>query len=188
MSYTLSASKGNHEGYVRSDTGQPHPGFLSTFDYPALMDHSYGYLPNDRRHSLKLYGSWSFHPEWQLGWNAYWTSGRPLNAFGLHPTDVLAAAYGPESFYVDGEPTPRGSQGRTPSVTNVDLSLEYRKEFSNGLELRVVGHVFNVFNKASIVEINEFAVDWFGQPDETFGLPRTFQQPRTGRLAFHVTF
>lgn len=188
VSYTLAKSEGNHEGYVRSDNGQGEPGFTTNFDYPGLNDYSYGPLPNDRRHSLKLHGAWKFAENWQFGWNGSWTSGRPLNAFGVHPTDFLAAAYGPESFYNNGVPAPRGSQGRTPGISNLDLSLQYRKDFASGIAMRLVAHVFNVFNSASALELNEYTVDFFGQPDPSFGLPTSFQSPRFGRISLYVNY
>ena len=52
-SYTLASSKGNNEGYVRSDNGQDDAGLTTNFDQPGLTDLLY-YLPNHRRHTLKV--------------------------------------------------------------------------------------------------------------------------------------
>ena len=78
IGYTWSKSYGNNEGYVRSDNGQSAAGLTTLFDLPGLMEGAYGDLPNDRRHSLKIYGAWQFRPEWTISANASWTSGKPM--------------------------------------------------------------------------------------------------------------
>ncbi|HEY5613095.1 MAG TPA: TonB-dependent receptor, partial [Lysobacter sp.] len=125
-SYTYSKSYGNNEGFVRSDNGQDDAGLTTLFDQPGLGDGSYGRLPNDRPHTLKVWGAWQFAPEWLVSGNLLVQSGRPINCFGNHPTDDFAAAYGTESFYCDGVLVPRGSRGRTPTFKSLDLGLEYR--------------------------------------------------------------
>jgi len=111
-SYTLASSKGNNEGYVRSDNGQDDAGLTTNFDQPGLTDFGYGYLPNHRRHTLKVFGNYRFadiaNGSLRVGFNSSWTSGRPKNCFGQHPTDAFAAQYGDESFFCDGEESPRG--------------------------------------------------------------------------------
>ena len=54
---TFDAQFGNTEGGVKSDIGQDDTNVTQDFDYKELAVDSYGYLPNDRRHSLKLFGS-----------------------------------------------------------------------------------------------------------------------------------
>lgn len=53
LSYTYAISKGNHEGYVKSDNGQDDAGITTNFDQPGLVDFSSGRLPNDRTHTFK---------------------------------------------------------------------------------------------------------------------------------------
>lgn len=59
FSYSWSHSYGNFEGAVKSDNGQADAGLTTDFDFPALMDGSYGNLPNDRRHVMKFFGSYN---------------------------------------------------------------------------------------------------------------------------------
>ena len=56
--YTWARSVGNFEGAVKSDIGQADAGITQDFDFPAVMDGSQGYQPNDRRHTFKFFGSW----------------------------------------------------------------------------------------------------------------------------------
>ncbi|GHC00571.1 Oar protein [Thermomonas carbonis] len=82
-SYTFAKSIGNTEGGVKSDIGQADTGTTQDFDYPELAIGSYGYLPNDRRHSLKLFGNFEITDEWSVGASFLVQSGRPINCFGF---------------------------------------------------------------------------------------------------------
>lgn len=195
--YTWSHSWGNNEGFVRSDNGQDDAGLTTNFDQPGLLDGAYGNLPNDRRHMVKVQGSYALTEELSFGANFRWESGRPLNAFGYHPTDVFASLYDAESFVKDGELVGRGSQGTTPSTWNLDLTARYATTFS-GTEVIFRADVFNVFNNDTATELNEVAEIRLGtnpetgartgQPSELYGLPTSFQTPRYVRFSAEVRF
>ena len=55
--YTLAFSRGNAEGPVDSDTNFDDSGRTENFDNPWVNLNGFGYLANDRRHQLKLRGS-----------------------------------------------------------------------------------------------------------------------------------
>lgn len=180
--YTWSHSYGNYEGLVRSDNGQSDAGITTLFDFAGLMEGAYGNLPNDRRHSVKLFGVLRFLDIWQTSLSASYVHGRPRNAFGVHPTDPYAAAYGSASFYRQGTLTPRGSLGRTEGIFNVDFGLQFEKDlFSHTMRIKV--DVFNVFDTDGIVEVREVADQQTGAASPTFGLPAAFQRPRTVRFS-----
>ncbi len=86
-SYTYAKSKGNTEGGVKSDIGQDDTNTTQDFDYYELTVDTFGYLPNDRRHSFKLFGNYKFTDEFSVGFNAIVQSGRPVNCFGVLDTD-----------------------------------------------------------------------------------------------------
>ncbi len=180
-SYTWSHSYGNYEGLVRSDNGQTDAGITTLFDFAGLMEGASGDLPNDRRHSVKLRGVARFHQSWQASLSMSYMHGRPRNAFGVHPSNPYAAAYGAESFYRQGTLVPRGSLGRTEGIFNIDTGLQFKKELWSHT-LRVKVDVFNVFNTDGIVEVREIADQQTGAASPTFGLPAAFQRPRTVRL------
>lgn len=159
-SYTYAKSKGNTEGGVKSDIGQDDTGTTQDFDYPELTEHSYGYLPNDRRHTLKLFGNYRINDEWAVGGNLLAQSGRPVNCFGFHP---VSSGYGNSYFYCNGEPMPRGTSGRTPWSTTVDLNVSYAPSFADG-RLKFKLDVFNVFDSDKAVTVNEFGEDAGGNP------------------------
>jgi hypothetical protein len=113
-SYTWASNRGNYEGYVRSDNGQDDAGLTINFDQPGLADWSYGNLPNHREHTIKVFGSYGLESGLRLGSTIFWQSGRPLNCFGVHPTDEFAAEYGAQSHFCFGQPVPRWSMGEKP--------------------------------------------------------------------------
>jgi len=127
-SYTWSKNKGNTEGSVKSDLGQDMANLTQDFDLPQLMDGAYGYLPNDRRHKLRMWASYQVTDRLSLGANLFAQSGRPINKFGIsHPDDT--PWYG-DTFYLqqpDGsfEFVPRGTSGRTDWITQLDLAAIY---------------------------------------------------------------
>ncbi|MFT3807046.1 TonB-dependent receptor [Arenimonas sp.] len=106
-SYTWAKSSGNTEGGVKSDIGQQDTGTTQDFDYPELTIGSMGYLPNDRRHALKLFGNYEFNEEWSVGASLLVQSGRPINCFGfLDGANVSHYANGYFSCN-DGQTEPR---------------------------------------------------------------------------------
>jgi hypothetical protein len=203
-SYTYSRNKGNTEGGVKSDIGQGDTGTTQDFDYPELAIGSFGYLPNDRRHSLKLFGNYEITDEWSVGGNLLVQSGRPENCFGFLG-GFNTARYGNSYFSCDpGDPddfgdtdgggfngttiVPRGTVGRTPWTTNLDLNVAYRPTFANGNLLFKID-VFNVLNSRKTTSVNEFGENSSGAPDPNNFLRATdWQQPRSVRLTVGYSF
>ncbi|MEL7061636.1 MAG: TonB-dependent receptor, partial [Acidobacteriota bacterium] len=186
-SYTWAHSYGNYEGWVRSDNGQDDAGITTLYDFPGLLDGANGNLPNDRRHNVKLFGAYRFDMGLLVGLNTSFRSGRPLNSFGVHPTDEGAASYGAESFFTDGVLTPRGSGGETDDVFRMDLTARY--DFDIGpTDLSLRFDVFNVFDDDTAIELVETAEEESGAPDPLFLTPTQFVRPRTVRLGFELTF
>ena len=182
-SYTYSKSEGNNEGFVRSDNGQDDAGLTTNFDQPGLLDGGYGRLPNDRPHTLKVWGGWQFHPEFLLSGNLLVQSGRPINCFGNHPTDEFAQAYGTESFFCNGELVPRGSVGRTDTVKSLDLGIEYRPLWAEQ-KLWFKVDATNVLGDQTATEVYEVGeLDFSNTPDPMYGIGTSFQNERTVRLA-----
>jgi hypothetical protein len=186
-SYTWSHSYGNYEGLVNSDVGQAWPYFTTTFDVAAAIEHGSGDLPNDRRHNLKVYGAYSWPWRLQAGGFFWYRSGRPLNGFGMHPTDPWARAYAPRSFYNNGEPCPRGCSGTTDDTWGLDLSLGYDfNALGAGWRLRL--DAFNLLNNDTVTEFYERAENRNFQPDPNYLEPRHHQHPRSVRFGFGVSF
>lgn len=189
-SYVYARSQGNTEGYVKSDIGQDDAGISQDFDYPGLMEGAYGDLPNDRQHTLKLFGSFAVNNEWRLGGSLVTKSGRPKNCFGYYngTTDTVSILYGSSSFYCNGVPTPRGSQGRLDWTNEVNLQATYTPGWQKGLTFTV--DVLNVFNARGVRGINEQGEFGVGTPDPAYGQPvaTSIQAPRSVRLSASYEF
>lgn len=191
ISYVLSYSKGNTEGYVKSDNGQDDAGITQDFDHPGLMEGSSGYLPNDRRHTLKFTGSYAYTDEWRLGTSVQVQSGRPKNCFGVYAGSIKddSALYGAASFYCDGKLVPRGSLGRTEWTRDVSLQATYTPARIKGLSVTL--DVFNIFNERGIRGINEVGeLDGVGVVNPTYGRPSlaSLQRPRYVKITAGYEF
>ena len=101
--YTWSKLKGNIEGGIRSDNGQTDSGLTTAFDLPALVNGSYGYLPNDRRHNLKIYGSYAPTKWLSFGAQLQVASPRHFGCIGRAPrnadANLAGRFYGASAFY-----------------------------------------------------------------------------------------
>ncbi|KQW36403.1 hypothetical protein ASC76_17105 [Rhizobacter sp. Root404] len=190
MSYVLAFSKGNTEGYVKSDIGQDDAGISQDWDYPGLMEGASGYLPNDRRHTIKAFGSFAATPEWRLGASILVQSGRPKNCFGVYDgaTDQVSALYGAASFYCGGVLGSRGDRGRLGWITDVNVQATYTPTWLKGATFSV--DVLNVFNRRGVRVINEAGEQAVGSPDPTYGQPvlNSLQAARSVRLLAQYEF
>lgn len=199
-SYTWSKSYGNTEGGVKSDIGQSDTGTTQDFDYPELAIGSYGDLPNDRRHSVKLFGNYKFNDEWSFGFNALMQSGRPENCMGIYGSDPTG--YGVSYFSCDaGEPpagsnnngttiVPRGTVGRTPWIYNFDINVAYKPAFADG-KLQFKADVFNLFNNHHATAVDEDGETTTGSRADalpTYLTPVSWQSPRSVRFMVQYDF
>ena len=135
-SYVYSSLIGNYEGLFRNDNGQSDPNITSLFDLVSLLKNTYGRLPNDRPHQFKLDGNYRTPWDISLSMSFRAQSGIPLNQLIPHPI------YGNN----EGFAVPRGSVGRTPTTTNLDMGIFYPWKISESKTLRFQADWFNVFN------------------------------------------
>ncbi len=187
-SYTYSHLYGNYEGMVYSDIGQDDAGLTQIFDFPGLMENSRGNLPQDRRHNLKVFGSYAFDSGLQLGGNLLWHSGRPISAIGIYPDpDNPAYLYDSAAYFDQGQPVPRGSVGRTPPILNLDAMVKYDFVLL-GFDMNVRVDVFNLLDADTATEVDEFADQNSGARNPHYRAPTHFQEPRRIRIGFGMSF
>ena len=190
-SYVWSRSFGNTEGLVNSTIDQTDTGTTEDFDYPEFAAGSNGVLPNDRTHTLKVFGAYQLTDEWTVGGNLLAQTGRPISCIGITPDDntynYIGYGDGAAFYYCNGQLSPRGTAGRTPVLWNLDLNVDYKPSWAKGLTLAVDVH--NVFNKHTVTEVNEAAEDAFGTYyDYNYRQPTNWQQPRYVRLMAQYDF
>lgn len=211
-SYTLAWNKGNAEGPVNSDTDFADTGRTENFDDPWVNYGGYGYLPNDRRHQLKLRGTYAINDNWQIGATLNAQSGRPINAFGVgNPFD--GTNY--HSYYIcvdrcgidpttvtednpDGDPylpsqrvyehRGRSSGGRLSWTYNLGASLSYLKSFGDSADLRIKFAVYNLLNHRRVIEVDDELESEIGTINNEYGRPTAFQSPMYGQLTVSLDF
>lgn len=188
-SLVLAESRGNHEGYVKSDNGQDDAGITTSFDQPGLTHGATGDLPNDRPWAVKTFGAYQFNNGIMVGANFLASAGRPISCIGVVPSEIdpHAGDYGAESFYCGGELGQRGGEGRTDTIYNFDLSLQYEFDLPQG-NLLARTDIFNVFNFDNVAEVREIGEDDGGAPDENFLKPIYYQSPRSVRFSLSYRF
>lgn len=203
-SYVLSKTKGSAEGYVSSLINQEDAGVSQDFDFPSLTHGAEGPLPNDRRHVLKGYGLYQLSDKLRVGFNASIASGRPLSCLGYVPVDAPdysdSTGYGTASAYYcvndQGKSVlhQRGSFGRTPWVTTLDMNLAYITKIGQS-KLTLQLDVFNILNRDTAQEYSEKR-DYSratttlteGRRDLNWLSPTSYQEPRSVRLTARVEY
>ncbi|MEN9661660.1 MAG: hypothetical protein RL324_609 [Verrucomicrobiota bacterium] len=183
-SYTLSHSYGNNEGSVYSDIAQADNGLTQLFDYPQIMDGSYGNLNNDRRHNFKIMGGYKLNKEFQVSATGSIQSGAPKVAMGYYPNaDANLSAYGAAYKYVNGKLTPRGSLGTQKMLKQLNVSLKYTPEWAKN-KVSFGMDIYNIFNTHTVTETSATAENGgSGVPYGGFGLPTAFQPSRYMRVS-----
>jgi hypothetical protein len=197
-SYTLSYSEGNAEGPVNSDTDFSDSGRTEAFDNPWVNLNGDGYLPNDRRHQVKLSGAYAINDAWEVGAHLDARSGRPISAFGAgNPFDETEF----HSFYVctancdlpNDQRTytlfPRGSQGRLPWTYDLGASLTYKHSFGTA-DLSVKLAIYNLLNQQRVTEVVEDLEleDAIGTRNDLFLQGTGYQSSRYGQLTISLDF
>ncbi|MBI5257062.1 MAG: TonB-dependent receptor [Burkholderiales bacterium] len=189
-SLVIAWSRGNTEGYVKSDNGQDDAGITQDFDHPGLMEGAEGWLPNDRRYTLKASGSYAVTDEWRLGASLVAQSGRPKNCFGNYNGTIVddSPLYGAASFYCTNL-NPRGSLGRMPWTRDLSVQLVYSPQWAKGLTAKL--DVLNVFNERGVRGMDEVGeLDAVGSVNPTYQRPTlgSLQRPRSVRLSVAYEF
>lgn len=148
-SYTWSRLWGNYSGAANSDeSGRSDPGVSRAFDLPyyyfdasGSQETVSGRLGTDRPHTLKFFGSYELRHKLGstlLGLNQIAYSGTPDTS-----TIIYQAA--------PTLPYGRGDLGRTPTLTQTDLSVKHDFKPTERMTLRFEGNVFNLFNQAAVI-------------------------------------
>ncbi len=199
FSYTLSRLTGNYSGLASSDEdGRNSPNGERYFDmwhlaYDKALNPIDGFLPTDRPHSLKAYGSVALPFGLTIGLVANAYSGTPVT----------------EEWYVDSEsyfPFNRGNMGRTPFVFFANGYFEYEVKLGGRKSLRFNLNVDNIFNGRTAQRIFSIKYRYNISPgdaallsanweppadadiDPRFGKPYSFMAPISGRFGMRFSF
>ncbi len=125
-SYLWSRLYGNYSGLASSDeNGRTSPNTNRFFDYPIMAFDErgqpvYGVLPTDRPHQFKTQAIYDFPFGTSLGLNLFVASGIPITR--------QVRFIPPNNFPVQYKG--RNSDGRTPTLSQVDLSVQHELKVS----------------------------------------------------------
>lgn len=198
LSYVLSWNRGNAEGPVNSDTDFDDTGRTENFDNPWVNYNGYGYLPNDRRHQIKLRGVYALTPNWQLSADLSALSGGPISGFGSgNPFDetnyysyyiCVQNCDDPDSTLRVYKHSPRGGYGRMPWTFTLNAGVTYLRQFGN-VEFRAKLAVYNLFNSQNTTAVDQsLQNDISDQTNPSFRQPLGFQSPRFAQLTLSLNF
>lgn len=194
--YTYAKSKGNNEGQVKSEFGQTNISKTQDWDAWQMMEYANGYLANDRRHQIKLFGSYAITPEWTVAGNLRVQSGTPISCLGYYnpdgtidenSTEADPIGYGPSYHTCFGSVAKPGSK-RTPWTRNLDLSVGYRPAAILGGKLGFTLQVFNVLNEDEPLQVDVTSESAPYTVSNTYLLPQARQTPRFVRLSAQYDF
>ena len=151
-SYVLSRLWGNYSGLANSDeNGRSNANNDRSFDLPyyyfdasGSQRNVFGRLATDRPHTFKFFASRPFNSKLGetmpgLSFNAW--SGTPLSTTLIY---LSAPTY----------PFGRGDLGRTPALTQTDISIQHTVKFGERMSARFEFNVFNALNQAAFTNVS----------------------------------
>jgi hypothetical protein len=149
-SYTWSSLRGNYGGLIGGvNEGYLAPNVTTSFDLPSLLANSTGPLPGDSTHQLKAFGSYTFDfgPRFSVtaGGGVRAWSGTPVNYMGAHPFG------GNNAVFI----LPRGSAGRTPFLTQVDLGTRLQWVVAPPYAVRLLVDAFNLLDAQEAIRLDQ---------------------------------
>ncbi len=140
-------------------------------------DYKYGNLAGDRRHMLKLYGSYLMPWGSRLGAFAFYQDGQPWETWDV---EVYREYTGSSSSTIRFA-EPAGSR-RSSDHYQIDFSMTHDFKIANRYTLQLDLDVFNLFDKQTGYSIDPYA------SDSTYGQPRKFWEPRRFQFALRFRF
>ncbi len=217
-SYVLASAVGNYEGNLRTDMRYGGgTGTSNAFDTPGAMDGAYGYLPNHRRHQLKMYGSVSPLKNVDIGFNGLLISPRKLSCVGSYPFNDGRYRMNDASTYwcsnpiatglplvvtdppqqptarIPGYTAPvligRGRFGETDWNKQIDISVGYTVPLRGLRTLKLRADMFNAFNFKSKTDFDEGGDLYQARVSSgLLGRVTGYQEARNVRLGASLTF
>ncbi len=188
VDYTYSKLKGNNEGQVKSEFGQDNISKTQDWDAWQMMEYANGYLFNDRRHQIKVRGSYQFAQDWMITGNARILSGTPVSCLGYYNPDGKidegSAAGDPISYgaayHTCLGKIARPGDVRTPWTYRIDLGLQFRPKALDD-KLAVTLNVFNMLNQQRVTQ--------YDVTSETgpYTISNTFMRPMSRQSARSMT-
>lgn len=155
VNYTWSRLFGNYSGLASSDeAGRASPGVNRFFDYAvngftATGAKDDGLLGTDRTHTFKAYGGYIFD------WGKSKANATEIDFFQTIQSGT------PQTTFINVAATSiplskRGDLGRTPTLSQTDISLRHGYKFGRDNRFEMIGEVniLNLFNQHTVTAFN----------------------------------
>jgi hypothetical protein len=142
-SFLYSSLKGNYSGAIREASGQTDPGINADYDYYQFTFNAYGNLELDRPHQARIDAVYNAPFGLSVGGQFYVRSGLPISRFGYYN------AFYPDLLFLDQ----RGSNGRTPTDYDMNLSLGYNINVGP-VTVTPQAYVYNLFNRQTVNSVD----------------------------------
>jgi hypothetical protein len=142
-----------------------------------LWDFRDGTLRGDRPHLFKLYGYYQLDWKASVGAYLFAQSGQPWEKWSYEPYIALTTSTSDSSRYAE----PAGSR-RTPAHAQLDLNYTQNLPFKTRYNAQASIDLYNVFNSQTGYNIDPAA------HSSTFGLPRSYYDPRRIQIALRFNF
>jgi hypothetical protein len=144
----------------------PQFGFSGDIRYLGAL--GAGPLPLDRPQQAKVYGSYQLHMGLLLAAGLNMSSGKPLTALAANPVYQNGGEI-PLTARGDGFQTSDGLLTRTPFTTTVDGHASYTLKLGGRRDILLIADVFNLFNRQTVTDYNNFYESTFGSLNPDFG-------------------
>jgi hypothetical protein len=201
-SYTYSRLIGNYNGLYDADNSYFAPNGSNAYDTPELTLNRKGPLANDRPHSGRVDGYYQL----PVGKGTILV-GLSFSAYSGAPRNYTAQWIGGQQLIFL---LPRGSAGRTDTVTQTDCKLSYHRDLSKNTAVEAFLDLFNVFDQRTALQVDDTytfdlaaplvngtvqdlpnAKTYEGNPlkrNPNFGHGTVFQAPFHGRIGLRFLF
>ena len=168
-SYQYAHLTGNYEG------GDANIGPAADFALSPLTRFAYetGPLSGDIRNMVKLFSAYQWR-RLNTGISFYFQTGKPITALGEGDLGVVLIS-------------PRGSYGRTDSISSVDVRADYSIPVVGNQQITLAMDVFNLFNSHGVTDVDQLA-ESYGEPLKHFLSPETTQPSRSIRFLLRYSF
>jgi hypothetical protein len=188
-SYVLSRNYGNYTGLYNSDLDLDLVNSSPSLDNALSLRNATGLLPNDRTHVVKFAGAHPVGQGFTAGASLVWQSGTPLSEFGAVEPGGLPHRH----------ISKRGTAGRTPSIWDLNLRLQYdlhagRAGQESRIHPRFLVDLLHLGSQRKAVDYDQrhfFGMDAEGSlidPNPTYGRATKYQPPMAIRLGLEVDF
>lgn len=163
-----------------------------------------GALNTDRPHVMHLLGTYFFDNGLEIGGILNWQSGTPRTPLlgqqtygnsgeipGADPIYVSATETGfvtgpvplsGDSYLLDYTDAPRGSLGRNPDNSTIDMHFGYKRAIKD-TSLKVALDVTNIFNNQEAATLNDLIEQQPEVPNPNFNYINAYQLPRAVRFS-----